>query len=601
MERLINRMLYLYTKSVIQRSIEMRGKLFKNYSKWQKFLIIFFLIMIFLQNVLSTYNKSIIYDEKRYIGVGKYLIHTDNYKYKALNHNPPLSYYLNSILLLPLEFPEKSYQSDDWYVNGSEMIFHSGYSPFLITFLARLPFILLSLIFSLVVLKFAEGLYGIKSAIFAMFLYTFNVTILSHSNLVLTDFVVSVFMFLTIFYFWKLMNEYNIKNLLLTGVFFGLAQISKITAIILVPCLLLLYFAETYKKGFFKKKNIKEFFKIFSAIFIVGFIVIWASYGFAFYPLKEAVPPQYAGKAYNFLNKSFSSEPAKKAGIYVFEKISVPFPSYFLSYGYLSSLAVEGRERYFFGKIIEKSVWYYQFVVFLLKTQISLIVLLALAVTYSMKTKSKKTVNELYLILPVLLLLFLLMFNKMTVAVSHIIPIYPFLIVFCSKLVNSKDKIVKALLVLAVIHYFISAIFAFPDYFSYFNELAGGSKNGYKYLGDGNIDNGQNLLQLKEFMEKRNIQKINLSYLGSVDPKEYGITYDFIASADFQPWVMDNKIYLKLSTTGEGCKKRTGWIAISVSNYQGVYLQNRSCFSWLKGYTPIERIANSIFVYNIKS
>src|SRR3989344_6813973 len=144
---------YLYTKSVIQRSIEMKGKLFKNYSKWQKFLIIFFLIMIFLQNVLSTYNKSIIYDEKRYIGVGKYLIHTGNYKYKALDHNPPLSYYLNSIFLLPLKFPEKAYQSDDWYVNGSEMIFHSGYSPLLITFLARLPFILLSLIFSLIVLK----------------------------------------------------------------------------------------------------------------------------------------------------------------------------------------------------------------------------------------------------------------------------------------------------------------------------------------------------------------------------------------------------------------------------------------------------------------
>lgn len=575
--------------------------LFNNYSKKQKFLIIFFLVMILLQNALSTYNKSIIYDERRYIGVGKYLIHTGNFKYKAIDHHPPLSYYINSIFLLPLNFPEKAYQSDDWYVNGSEMIFHSGYNPFLITFLARSPFIILSLILAIIVMKFTENLYGIKSAMLALFLYTFSITIISHSNLVLTDLTVTFFVFLTMYYFWKLMNKYNWKHLFLTGLFFGLAQLSKITAIILLPSLVILFIFESYKNGIFKKKNILRFLKIFLTISIVGLLVIWSGYGFSFYPLKDAVPSNDADKAYDRLNKIFSNEFAKKTSFYVFEKVPVPFPSYFLVYGYLSSLAIEGTERYFFGKIIEKSVWYYQFVVFLLKTQISLLVLIALAIIFFNKIKSKKTVNELYLILPVLLLLFLLMFHKTTMAVSHIIPVYPFLIVFVSKMANLKNKLIKILLVIVILHYFLSAIFAFPNYFSYFNEFIGGSKNGHRYLGGGNIDNGQNLPQLKEFMIQNNIQKINLSYLGSVDPKEYGINYDYMASPNFQPWVMSNKAYYKLNETNGGCKKRNGWVAISASNYQGVYFQNRSCFSWLKDYEPVGRISNGIFVYNIKS
>jgi len=89
-------------------------KSFANYSKKQKYLIIFFVLVILSLNVLSVYNKSLMWDEKCYIGSGKYLLKTGNFlNYNALSYHPPLSFYLNSVFLLPINFNEDAYKKTD--------------------------------------------------------------------------------------------------------------------------------------------------------------------------------------------------------------------------------------------------------------------------------------------------------------------------------------------------------------------------------------------------------------------------------------------------------------------------------------------------------
>jgi hypothetical protein len=59
-----------------------------------------------------------------------------------------------------------------------------------------------------------------------------------------------------------------------------------------------------------------------------------------------------------------------------------------------------------------------------------------------------------------------------------------------------------------------------PDQLSYFNEAAGGPRNGPHWLDDSNVDWGQGLKQLKEYMKDR---PFRFAYFGSFPPTAYGL------------------------------------------------------------------------------
>ena len=149
-----------------------------------------------------------------------------------------------------------------------------------------------------------------------------------------------------------------------------------------------------------------------------------------------------------------------------------------------------------------------------------------------------------------------------------------------------------------MLYYAFSTLMTSPYYLAYINEIVGGPNNGYKFTVGSNIDHGQDLLGLKRYMEKNNIKRIKLSYWGSIDPKNYGISYEYMPSPYFQAWEADYARYLE--TRYENCSARKGIMAISITNLQNVHLINKTCYNWLKKYEPIEKIGYSIFVYNIE-
>ena len=52
------------------------------------------------------------------------------------------------------------------------------------------------------------------------------------------------------------------------------------------------------------------------------------------------------------------------------------------------------------------------------------------------------------------------------------------------------------------------AIYTFPNFISYFNELAGGSQNGYRYAVDCNLDWGQDLKPLADYLHGKNVHMV---------------------------------------------------------------------------------------------
>ena len=136
----------------------------------------------------------------------------------------------------------------------------------------------------------------------------------------------------------------------------------------------------------------------------------------------------------------------------------------------------------------------------------------------------------------------------------------------------------------------------YPHYLTYFNEIAGGPKDGYKWLLDSNYDWGQDLTGLKRYMDKNGIGEISLSYFGRGYADYYGIRYEVLPSSMLStlPWYIDEE--------GPPPMPKE-WTAVSVTHLMGFYLppKYRYFYEGLRKLEPVARIGNTIYVYRLAS
>jgi hypothetical protein len=197
--------------------------------------------------------------------------------------------------------------------------------------------------------------------------------------------------------------------------------------------------------------------------------------------------------------------------------------------------------------------------------------------------------DDLFLLIPIFAVFGFFSINHQSIGLRYILPVYPFIFVLAGGIVVQFKKI-QYLSYILIAWYALSSVSIYPDYLAYFNEIVGGPKNGYRYLVDSNLDWGQDLKGLKKFMDKNKIERIYLSYFGTDSPERYGIQYDRLPN-----------YYLKNPESLQNIKfPIKGYIAISATNLQGVYLQSQNMFQEFAKNEPVEQIGHSIFVYYIK-
>jgi hypothetical protein len=226
------------------------------------------------------------------------------------------------------------------------------------------------------------------------------------------------------------------------------------------------------------------------------------------------------------------------------------------------------------------------------KTPTALLVLifLALLVTVRRRAYSASWRDELILITPAITLFWLVSsqtgFNHHS---RYVIPALPFLFVWTSKVgraVTLQQRAVAAIVGSCLIWMVASSLWVFPHSMSYFNELAGGPRNGHAHLADSNIDWGQDLLYLKEWMERNpDARPLYLSYFNIFDPQWIGVDYSPCAAA--QP---GDTRYMVPPRDG----LRPGWYGISVH-----HLRTRDGYEALFHRPPTQLIGYSIYLYRI--
>lgn len=490
--------------------------------------------------------------------------------------NPPLSRYIMALplnfLSLKATFNDKAWQEADTSVFGKKLFFEYNRSKaHTILFLSRLMMVFVGIFAGLLVYSIASKIYGNNSGLFALFLFCFTPEILAHSIFATTDISAACFMLLSVYTFWKFTRNPTAKNIFISGSALGLAQLSKYSAFILYPIFITIIIIERIAY----KKILPRPFKSIILIFLISIIIIWAGYGFRMKPfLMETTKNKEKIEFVNNLGTHlpFWNEDLSKKTEYFLENVPLPLTTYTVGFLGVMRHSEEGHRMFFLGKWSNSGSPFYYLVAFLIKTPITLILVLLLSVLSLIKFKIKK--DELYLIMPIIIIFLTASMNKLQLGLRYILPIYPLCIIFASRTITCvKNYWQKSILIILSLWLILSSLLAWPHYLSYFNEFIGGPNNGWKYLRDSNLDWGQDLPALVQYLKENGIKEIKLFYFGEDNPAAYGINFTKFTDDEFNK--PGNRIY-----------------AISVEYLDSV--------NWTKDTKPTANAGHSIFIYDLR-
>ncbi len=554
--------------------------------------IFIFLIVFALLALMSFFMYSELKDDSPTTDETIHVLSGYEYWKKIYSVNPEHPPLGKQIAALPLLFikPTMPIDSDytlainDYYYDSwketrtysQTWIFKtSGNSPEKIINSSRMVVLFFTIILGLIIFFVSKSWFNTKTAIITLFFYCFSPLILAHGHLANTDLWATLGFFIAIFSFVYYLKKPVVWRLILATTCFTLAILLKFSMIILIPILLILWLISFYKFNDRKQYDIKNFISLLISYFLITLLLAWIDYGF---------PTNFAPIFQHFSDHQYTNGLL----IYVSNILThLPIPQFFKGLIMVLTTSVSQRPAYLLGNFSGGGWWYYFPIAYLVKEPLSLIILLFICIGFYLFLRKKRLeFRDWVLIIPPAFYILITLFSKLNIGIRHILPIYPFIFVFVGYTISQILSLYKKRLIIynlslitltLLLTWYISAsLSVFPYFITYFNELAGGPRGGARILTDSNIDWGQDLKRLSNWLKNNNItEKIKLEYFwtGLDAPTYYGINYQALEKNN---------------------PAQKGWMAIGVSA-----LQTKE-FSWLKNYPPITIIGNSVYVFNIK-
>ncbi|MEX2262423.1 MAG: hypothetical protein WD696_10745 [Bryobacteraceae bacterium] len=196
-------------------------------------------------------------------------------------------------------------------------------------------------------------------------------------------------------------------------------------------------------------------------------------------------------------------------------------------------------------------------------------------------------------LVPPLLYIGLASLSSLQFGVRLVLPALPFGLLLSGKAAAWLMKGRRIVALAALLAWMtLASVPVYPHGISYFNGWAGGPENGLPYLADSNIDWGQDLPQLADYVRRKGIAKLHLSYFGSDIPWRF--FSDEQAEQVAPPWTPKHAEGLKL-------KPRPGYWAISANLLPGHFFrpEYRQYFEAFRKMKPIARAGYSIYIYKV--
>ena len=550
--------------------------------------------------IASVSQKSLTIDEMKrlapgylHLTAGEFRIHTDH---------PPLVKMLAALPLLAQDIRLPPVV-EDWSVPDS-------FWPFFHDFLyvvndadrlvrgGRLAVLPIAVVLGLFVFWWARALFGAGAACFALLLYAFEPNILAHGPLMNTDVPVTGFLFATTYFFARALDEVTLGRVVLAGVCYGLALVTKYSAVFGLLWLVALGAGVACSTRFpvvvtlprlgtatlsSRRSKLAAVTGTLVAIGLVAYVVVWAVYRFRF---EGGITPGYA---YLVPWGLFAERPDFARRLVLWARGWRLLPDAYLHGLALATSTSTGRLIFLMGEVSTTGGWWHYFVVtFGLKTPLAFLLLLGFLPWSLRRWWSRAPLPILCLVVPPLVYFGVASASRLNIGHRHILPIYPFLFVLAASVVPwalARRPIVKAGVALLAAWYVVSSASVFPHYLAYFNELAGGPDGGWRYLVDSNLDWGQDLKGLKRYMDEHAIKRIWLSYFGTADPRHYGIEFNYFPSLFTRYFHQE--------------RAPAQYLAVSVSNLRLLLLHQPESARRLRELQLEAKIGHSIFLYRI--
>ena len=531
--------------------------------------------------VISALRETQTWDEGIHLSAGyAYLTRSD---FRWNQEHPPLVKLLSALPLLFFH-PELPVNTAGWRKldetqMGIDFLYHNRASADSLLFAGRIVIMLLSISFLAVVAWLVRRRFGPSAALLTVTLCAFDPNLMAHARYVTTDFPVTVFYFAAALLWVAYLLSGRVRDLLVAALAFALALVTKFSALLLLPALAILYVIRWFQRpSEFPLRRAATAGAILAGMSLLTVAVVyWPE---TLRCMRTAVPPLAASvKRGNLIGEALY-----RAGRW----FHLPEHAFLAGLGKVAQHNQGGHASYLLGMRSDKGWWYYFPIVFSVKSTMA-----ALAATIILVGAGLRAVRRpravrfvwLGLLVPPAIYFVFSMTSAINIGMRHILPVYPFLYLTLAVLLtraNGWRWAGVASVALATLQ-IAECASIFPDYLAFFNAISGGPGNGPHYLVDSNIDWGQDVKKLREWLRAHGTDTARIWYFGNAQMDDYGIR------ADGFPDPLDEK----------GWNQIDGYAVSSVTVLEGVYVPLNQVAP-LRLRDPIAKIGWSMYVYDFR-
>lgn len=513
--------------------------------------------------------------------------------------NPPVPKVLAALPVL-LESPQLSWKSvsdnpalrKEWNV-GQEFMWANSTRTLWLFVLARwacLPWAWLGLV---VCFWWARDLYGNAGGLAAAMLWTFSPAILGNGALVTPD-IPAAATAVTVLYAYRhyLMNP-TWKRMLLVGLLLGLAELTKMTLLLLYPLMAVQMLLWQWRTSVSRRGGARWWAQLVFG-WSVSLVVLNAGYLFQ-------GTGQHLGD-HDFYSESLGGfrdnwdTPGNRFRETALGHIPVLLPAAYLTGIDLQKRDFEGHWRpmysYLRGRQQLGGWWYYYLYCLLVKVPVGsllLAVVTALTIPWTRSFRDHaRWRDETFLWLPpILLLVFISSQTGFSRYYRYLLPAAPFVMIGLTRVfappVRQRRPWITTLGTCGLLSTVAASLWVYPDSLAFFNAPSGGPANGHWHLLDSNIDWGQDLYHLRDWINRNPHRRpVYVAYSGVFDPQVMGI--ENVLSAQ--------------TPDGSPAEFPPGWYAISVNHLHG-YDDPGGRFTPFLSQPPVDRAGYSILIFEV--
>ena len=480
-------------------------------------------------------RESITVDEVAHIGAG--LSYLQRLDLRLNEEHPPLPKILSALPLV-LRGTHADYSHISWTFSDTffpaylgewvfgEWVLTRWNDPVTTLAWARAPMLVVALILGWVLFVYARKLGGDWAGLLCLSVYVSTPAFIAFAPLVHTDLAVTLFSLLTLWRFAEIWQNPSRKNALLFSSCLAAALLSKFTANILFFAFVAFALSTRWRAVSGQptsKPEARAWRRLRWRVTLRG-ILCAALIVYLFYFIFSMRQPT---DALDRLGHGAATEPLRR----------ILMPLWLYLRGVLLVLLTASRPTYILGRAYPHGVWFYFPVLFVLKSTLGFLGLLALELGLAVTQKrsddaNMRTIpNEFAIhwrVLWVSLIVFtgFCLLSRLDISIRHFSIPLVLLILLLAPLPRMVERLrysapnagrlVGALAVTLALSCLVTAVRTYPYYFPYINALGFG-RPGYVLVNDSNLDWNQSLPAVKAFAEQHGLQKIGLDQYGFTD------------------------------------------------------------------------------------